>query len=84
MSVISTPVNDRPVGFHAHDLKAFRLIFPPRLIGGPFVVYGGANRALKVSRDSVAPLYRPGLLWQLARPTAYAPASRRLDDTVIG
>ena len=58
MSAISAPVNDRPVDFHAHDLDAFRLIFPPRLIGSPFVVYDGANRALKVSRASVADLHR--------------------------
>ena len=37
MSVISAPVNDRPVDFDAHDFEAFRLIFPPRLIGSPFV-----------------------------------------------
>lgn len=36
-------------------LKAFRLVFPPRLIGSPFVVYDGANRALK----SVESLSRP-------------------------
>jgi hypothetical protein len=84
MGVISAPVNDCPVGFHAGDLEVFRLIFPPRLIGSPFVVYDGANRALKVSRASVARLHRPGLLWQLARFRTYAPASRRLDGAMIG
>lgn len=73
MSVISAPVNDRPVDFHAHDLEVFRLIFPPRLIASPFVVYDGANCALKGSRASVALLHQPGLLWQLACLTAYAP-----------
>jgi hypothetical protein len=72
MSVISAPVNDRPVDFHAHDLEVFRLIFPPRLIGSLFVVYDGANCALKGSRASVALLHQPGLLWQLACLTAYA------------
>jgi hypothetical protein len=55
MSVISAPVNDRLVGFHGHDLEAFRLVFPPRLIGSPFVVYDGANRVLKVSREPQSP-----------------------------
>jgi hypothetical protein len=77
MGVISAPVNDRPVGFHVHDLEAFRLVFPPRLIGSPFVMYGGANRALKVSRASVVLLYWPGLLRQLTRLTTYAPASQK-------
>jgi hypothetical protein len=65
-------------------LKAFRLVFPPCLIGSPFVVYDGANRALKVSRASVAQLHQPGLLRQLALTTLMRRRVKKLNDAVIG
>lgn len=82
MSVISAPVNDRPVDFHAHDLEVFRLIFPPRLIGSPFVVYDGANCALKGSRSLRRPIAPARALVATGLPDGLC--ARRLDDAVIG
>jgi hypothetical protein len=78
MSVISAPVNDRPVGFHAHDLEAFRLVLPPRLIGSPFVVYDGAQSRPESLESLSRPIVNwPGLLRELTRLTTYAPASQK-------
>lgn len=65
-------------------LKVFRLVFPPRLIGSPFVMYDGANRALKVSRASVTRFAPARALEATGPDDLCAGESKKLNDAVIG